>query len=350
MSSSDIPKEKIEDILRKLATAINSKRELLYSAEENIKLGNQLYRQMEDLKKQINKISQQFAKEKSQIEDTEKIYKKMSKITEINIDSKTYEDDILIYVECESIVSNKASIMDKNSIENLNQDLEIFLAQIENQLINRENVEKLKKRTVSHIVPIHRKEFHEKNINPKELKSNEAIKSNISLKIKGKIQQLNDLKVYPNNPSTLGKELAKAEKLCEDCKQYTKYALILGCNCVLCIKCIKKMIESKKTIIDSTFEAQAKKMDTSCACLNHSCLISPGILQRIYGGNKIELSSIFALKKQLKLGTLTAKCRPNVCNNCKSLIKDETKSGEVVALCHKHKVCIKCHRYSYFLY
>jgi len=337
MSLDSISKKKIDELGLKLLNIVNEKNYLLRNVEENIEFGKTLVGQMKILYDNIEKAQSKMNEEKKKIKEMQGKYSKIDKLNGISSKSASYEDEIILFAECDSMVENQLSIINKESIENINQNIEILIDQISNIVTSRYTRPK-KSNVTQSIISKPKSSLEAK---PAE-KVTGKIRSNISLKDKDKKISISELKINPNDSNKLGMELTKYEKLCEKCNKFNKFALILGCECVLCFDCIKAMERKSKTIVHNTFDASCKKQETIFACPNHHCSINPKILEKIFGGKKLEEDCIVAMKKQLKYGTILNKYYPNICMICKTVIKDERNPAEAVPLCRKHKACTNC--------
>eukprot|EP00826_Nyctotherus_ovalis_P042395 TRINITY_DN4354_c0_g1_i8.p1 TRINITY_DN4354_c0_g1~~TRINITY_DN4354_c0_g1_i8.p1 ORF type:complete len:368 (-),score=83.01 TRINITY_DN4354_c0_g1_i8:134-1237(-) len=343
MSLEVVSNHTISDLAQKLKAIIGGKKNMMSAVAANIEFGMTLVGQLENLQKTIKKAIMRMDFEKKEIKEMENKFSKIDRLKEINLKSDTYEEEIILFAECDSIIDNQSNILNKDCIENINQNIEILIDQIGNQIMTRNVLPKSKKANATQYVS--GKAGLEPNIKPSgKIQEPIRIKNNIVLSSKGETFDISKLNIFLNDPKRFGNELVKYEKECEECKLHKRLAFILGCNCILCIDCIKTIVMKNKTTVYNTFDAQHRKQETVCVCPNHDCSIEPKILQAIFGGKKLEEDSVAAMRKQLKYGTALNKYRPNVCMGCKGLIKDEGNAAESIALCRKHKVCVKCRK------
>jgi hypothetical protein len=127
MSIETIPKKKIDELGVKLSTIISEKKELLSNIEANIEFGITLVSQMETLRSIIGRAKVKMNEEKKEIKEMEIKHSKINKLNEISPKSTSYEEEIIMFAECDSVVENQLNIINKDSIENINRALKYLL-------------------------------------------------------------------------------------------------------------------------------------------------------------------------------------------------------------------------------
>eukprot|EP00826_Nyctotherus_ovalis_P042391 TRINITY_DN4354_c0_g1_i13.p2 TRINITY_DN4354_c0_g1~~TRINITY_DN4354_c0_g1_i13.p2 ORF type:complete len:165 (-),score=49.37 TRINITY_DN4354_c0_g1_i13:18-512(-) len=145
MSLEVVSNHTISDLAQKLKAIIGGKKNMMSAVAANIEFGMTLVGQLENLQKTIKKAIMRMDFEKKEIKEMENKFSKIDRLKEINLKSDTYEEEIILFAECDSIIDNQSNILNKDCIENINQNIEILIDQIGNQIMTRNVLPKSKK-------------------------------------------------------------------------------------------------------------------------------------------------------------------------------------------------------------
>jgi hypothetical protein len=111
-----------------------------------------------------------------------------------------------------------------------------------------------------------------------------------------------------DNPE-IARGLAQITKLCVLCRKYTDQALIFKCDCSICVPCLKgKLLGRSERLLSNPYEA-VKRQEALCGCPNHGDAINLPILTKLFGSQRLIESSVAALRRQLKHGTMSSEIR-----------------------------------------
>lgn len=159
---------------------------------------------------------------------------------------------------------------------------------------------------------------------------------------KGKPFSIKKMREEFKDPKKCAAMLLVSDKKCERCLSFAKHALILGFDCVMCIKCVKHSATINGRMISNLFDAHRDKIDTVCVCPSHGSPISPQTLQKLFGGKALEEAVLAAVKSQFKDKKFSKMSRPIICAECKIIVQHGTDRGCAKAICKRHRLCTVC--------
>jgi len=344
-----IPSASIREVADRLREIISQKKEKLASMHENMQFVEKLARLLSELNIEIEKGRSLIKSEEKEITEMHSRLQEIETVPEIHIDNPACENSLLSFVEAQSIVSNADNSKVADSTSSVNSSIKLTLDRIKQFLKDHKAEEEnpLKSIKKEQSVP----KYFKNVVQPEEFKIkpaiNDAIESTgLYFRVKDQTCSLATLKLDLKNIPKSASELASIDKFCKECHKYTKSALILKCRCVYCIECLPKIIfKRNEKLLLNTFEAQSKKQEAMCVCPQHNAPISLNLLTKLFGEHYLEKMSLEALKRQLKECTMKNLKFPNLCIDCKILIRDDRNPKEGLKFCQKHKICLNCFEY-----
>eukprot|EP00826_Nyctotherus_ovalis_P062669 TRINITY_DN9112_c0_g1_i3.p1 TRINITY_DN9112_c0_g1~~TRINITY_DN9112_c0_g1_i3.p1 ORF type:complete len:397 (+),score=104.33 TRINITY_DN9112_c0_g1_i3:119-1192(+) len=331
MDNTIIKRNDIRSVADRLNEVASKRKEGLSPLLTSIKFAEEI---ISSLRATIEKAHKQLKSEEREIDNIKKIAKRLSRLEVISSASSTFDEDVLPYVEGESIISSYDEKLN-NAVEPMKAEMLEIAEKIKRYV--KEGRYEQKKEEVKLAIQ------EEEKLIPKVLDEPKKEAEGVQIKVNDKIGVISNLPANPRHEEDYVAELVVAEKMCELCRNFTRYALILSCRCSLCLKCLKeKLLKENEHMLSSTFEAYKKRNNAMYACPTHGTSIEAKVLEAICGEEIVERASIEAMKRQLQECALSKKFYPTLCMLCRNIIRDETDSYSSITLCSKHKLCTNC--------
>ena len=318
---------------------IQMRKEVLGGILDIIRFGENFIKYFDTLKELLKKANDMIHKEEKDIKCMEELANKVKKFKGLSPRDPKYNEDLMSFVQAKSLSDGNNPIAREETLS-VNEKINNLLNKME-QMLNKKSVPRHKSRDNDPCDILVNDDSTPNQVHKTSVKIPKN--SEIMLRNYGKKYFINDIKCDPNNIKKFTSELTSSEKQCEKCGKFKKYALILGKNCVICIKCIKEIYYDNGSKLYSIFEAQKNKAYAMCVCPTHGSNIRPHVLGKILGGLNIEISSISSTKQHLKGNKGFRKLYPVLCVECKNLIKNAYDKHEAIYACNMHHICTKCY-------
>lgn len=336
-----IENNSIKDISLDLTNVVKGIIEDINCANKHLKLVADLEDQLIELKKVTYKLKNRIPDYEKDLKEIQETIKELNLLESFDTTDPTSEEDSLLFAKGQSMISNYNNIKTSASINFLNKKVSQVFDNIRSLLRgtgieNYEEVKELHKESKMTSTTC------EDARNKSMLSYKESIE-NIVLKVDDKLVPVSSVNLDLNNIDNSAKELAVAEKFCISCKQFTQYAIILECYCVVCIDCLQKNTKARNPdLLDNVFEASRDQHAGMCSCQKHGVPIDMPTLGKVFGYSTIEEASIGALRRQINFNTEESTINFLICPECEKLIKSVQESVEVVTGNRKLRVCLNC--------
>lgn len=337
----------IKDIASNLGNVAKEMEEDIDNAKRSIKLVTDFEIVYMGLKEAVYKLSKEVPRYEKDLKEIKATLRELDLLEDFDTTDPNSDEDALLYAKAQSMISHNDNMSDSASVSYWNKKVESLLVNMKSLLRNvgkKEISEDEKEIRADAKASEGSRSVAESSMESKlsTLARKESVE-NIVLKIDDKLVPVSSIDLNLNDVENSAKELALAEKFCETCKQFTPYAIILNCYCIICLDCLQKLIKERNpSILNNVFEATKEELDGMCACPKHNVTIDIAILGKVFGYNVIEEASIEALRRQNDFGADRSKLCFLICPVCKELIKSVNKSVEVVHGNRRIRVCRDC--------
>eukprot|EP00826_Nyctotherus_ovalis_P033971 TRINITY_DN277_c0_g2_i3.p1 TRINITY_DN277_c0_g2~~TRINITY_DN277_c0_g2_i3.p1 ORF type:complete len:346 (+),score=78.33 TRINITY_DN277_c0_g2_i3:99-1136(+) len=337
----------IKDIACNLGNVAKEMEQDIANAKKNMKLVGDFETLYIGLKEVAYKLSKEIPNYKRDLKEIDATLKELDLLDDFDTTDPNSDEDALLYAKAQSMISHNDNMSDSASVGNLNKKVEDLLANMKSLLRNvgkKEICEDEKEIKTDTKAMEGSRILSESGMESKlSMPVRRESVENIVLKIDDKLVPVSSIDLDLNDVENSAKKLALAEKFCETCKQFTPYAIILNCYCVICLDCLQKSIKERNShILNNVFEATKENLDGMCACPKHNVTIDISILGKVFGCSVIEEASIEALRRQSTFGSDRSKLCFLICPVCKELIKSVKTSIEVVHGNRRIRVCRDC--------
>jgi len=339
-----IENKSIKDISLNLVNIAKEMKEDIECAKKHLKLVADIETQFMKLKEITYNLKKSLFNHKKDLEEIQETIKELKLLESFDPIDPMSEEDAILFAKGQSMISDNNNIKSSTSVNFMNKNLSQVFGNIRSLLRGTtieepyEEVKVLKEQKE----PKLRTNTCEDTRNNSMLSYKESME-NIVLKIDDKLVPVSSVNLDFNNIANSAKELAVAEKFCASCKQFTQYAIILECFCVICLDCLQKNTKARNPdLLDNVFEAARDQCAGMCSCPKHKIPINMSILSKVFGYSNIEKASIEALKRQINFNTEQNTINYVVCYECKEVITSVNKSVEVITSNRKLRMCLDC--------
>eukprot|EP00826_Nyctotherus_ovalis_P036438 TRINITY_DN322_c0_g1_i1.p1 TRINITY_DN322_c0_g1~~TRINITY_DN322_c0_g1_i1.p1 ORF type:complete len:345 (+),score=43.98 TRINITY_DN322_c0_g1_i1:108-1142(+) len=331
--TNPISPTQIDELAKSLKDVLETRKIAVESVADTIDLVNLIVAQTRKLEFLAADIGKELEKEREELKTFARNIAEISSLSVLSKRDLNQDESVMLFAKGQSIVDNKNQQLLTNSTILLNKKINTCLNEL-TEIMLRKNIDM--GYPADNEKPVAKNEAYPKmraglKFAPPPRK-NCAVLDTYSIK---------KIVIDAKNPKKCASTLLSMDKKCERCLISTQYALILGLNCIMCIKCIKEIALNSKKFLYNTYQAQKNRRKAICVCPVHGSPISPQILLKLLGADTVEKASIYAVKSQLNEG----RGHPIICTKCKGLVRDSTNPKEAVKFCTRHSVCMKCFRY-----